>query len=60
MKAIVHLNREETLTARYNQPRVSVEELRQQEEEHKRASEAFFKDARSATLKSGQRKSAAG
>ncbi len=60
MKAIVHLNREETLKARYNQPRVSLEELRQQEEEHKRASEAFFKDARSATSNAGRKKSAAG
>lgn len=60
MKAIVNLSREEMLKARYNQPRVSLEELRQQEEEHKRASEEFFKAARKETLKPGPRKSVAG
>ena len=54
MKAIVNLSREEMLKARYNQPRVSLEELRQQEEEHRQASEEFFKAARNATSKSGR------
>ena len=56
MKAIVNLSREETLKARYNQPRVSLEKLRQQEDEHRRASEEFFKAAKNETLKSGRRK----
>jgi hypothetical protein len=60
MKPIVHLSREETLKARYNQPRVSLEELRLQEEEHRRASEAFSKAAKNETSKSGRKKSAAG
>lgn len=60
MKAIVNLSREETLKARYNQPRVSLEELRQQEEEHKRASEEFFKAVRNEISKSGPKKSVAG
>lgn len=60
MKAIVNLSREEMLKARYNQPRVSLEELRQQEEEHRRASEEFFKAAKSETSKSGQKKTVAG
>ncbi len=47
MNAIVSLSREEALKARYNQPRVSLEELRQQEERHRQASEEFFKDAKS-------------
>ena len=60
MKAIVNLSREETLKARYNQPRVSLEELRKQEEAHRQASEEFFKAARNETSKSGQKKSAVG
>lgn len=60
MKVIVNLSREETLKARYNQPRISLEELRQQEEEHRRASEEFFKAAKNVTLKSGQKKTVAG
>ncbi len=60
MKAIVNLSREETLKARYNQPRVSLEELRKQEEDHRRASEEFFKAAKNVTSKSGQKTSAAG
>ena len=60
MKVIVNLSREETLKASYNQPRVSLEELRQQEEEHRRASEEFFKAAKNVTLKSGQKKTVAG
>ncbi len=60
MKAIVNLSREETLKARYNQPRVSLERLRQQMEEHRRASEEFFKVAKSGTSKTGQEKSAVG
>ncbi len=60
MKAIVNLSREEMLKARYNQPRVSLEELRQQEEEHRRASEEFFKAAKNATSKSGQKKAPVG
>jgi hypothetical protein len=60
MKAIVNLSREETLKARYNQPRVSLEELRQQMEEHRQASEEFFKAAKKETLKSGPMKSVVG
>ena len=60
MKVIVNLSREETLKARYNQPRVSLEELRQQMEEHRQASEEFFKAAKNVTLKSGQKKTVAG
>jgi hypothetical protein len=55
MKAIVNLSREETLKARYNQPRISFEELRQQEEEHKRTSEELFMAVKKETLKSGPR-----
>ena len=54
MKVIVNLSREETLKARYNQPRISLEELRQQEEEHRRASEEFFKVAKNGISKSGR------
>ena len=54
MNAIVNLSREEMLKARYNQPRVSLEELRLQEERHRRASEEFFKAAKSATSKPGR------
>ncbi len=60
MKAIVNLSREEMLKARYNQPRVSLEELRQQMEEHRQASEKFFKAGKNVTSKSEQRKSVAG
>lgn len=60
MKAIVNLSREETLKARYNQPRISLEELRQQQEEHKRASEEFFKAAKNATSNAGPKKTVAG
>lgn len=60
MNAIVNLSREDTLKARYNQPRVSLEELRQQEERHRQASEEFFKDAKSGTSKLGPKKAVAG
>ena len=60
MKANVNLSAEETLKVRYNQPRVSLEELRQQTEEHRRASEEFFKAARNETSKSGRKKMAVG
>ena len=60
MKAIVNLSSEEMLKARYNQPRVSLEQLRVQMEEHRRASEEFFKAARNATSKSGRTKTTAG
>lgn len=60
MKAIVNLSREETLKARYNQPRVSLEELRQQEEEHRQASEEFFKAAKNGISKSGPKKTVSG
>ena len=46
MKAIVNLSREETLKVRYNQPRVSLEQLRQQVERHRRASEEFSEASR--------------
>lgn len=60
MKAIVNLSPEETLKARYNQPRVSLEELRQQMEDHRRASEEFFKAARKETSKPGPKKATVG
>ena len=60
MNAIVNLSREEMLKARYNQPRVSLEQLRQQMEEHRQASEEFFKAARNETSKSGRVKVAVG
>jgi len=60
MKTIVNLSREEMLKARYNQPRISLEELRKQQEEHRQSSEKFFEAARNATSKSGQKKSAVG
>ncbi len=60
MKAIVNLTPEEMLKARYNQPRVSLEELRRQEEEHRRASEEFSENAKSGISKSGQKKRAVG
>ena len=46
MKGIVNLSREETLKVRYNQPRVSLEQLRQQVERHRRASEEFSEASR--------------
>ena len=60
MKAIVNLSSEEMLKARYNQPRVSLEQLREQEEQHRLASEEFFKAARNETSKSGRAKTTAG
>lgn len=60
MKAIVNLSREEMLKARFNQPRVTLEQLRQQMEDHRRASEEFFKAAKNGTSKSGQKKAAVG
>lgn len=50
MKAIVNLSSEEMLRARYNQPRVSLEQLRQQEERHRQASKEFFKATRPRNL----------
>ncbi len=47
---------EELRPARLNQPRVSLERLRQNEEQHRRASEAFANAAKSATSKSGRAK----
>ncbi len=60
MKAIVNLSSEEMLKARYNQPRVSLEELRLQMERHRQASEEFFKAAKSAISKSGRAKATVG
>lgn len=60
MNAIVNLSREEMLKARYNQPRVSLEQLHQQMEDHRRASEEFFKAAKNETSKFGRRKAAVG
>jgi hypothetical protein len=60
MKAIVNLSCEEMLKARYNQPRVSLEELRRQEERHRQASEEFFKAAKNGTSKPGRVKAVAG
>jgi hypothetical protein len=60
MKAIVNLSREEMLKARFNQPRVTLEQLRQQMEDHRQASEEFFKAARNGILNSGQKKTAVG
>ena len=60
MKAILNLSPEEALKARLNQPRVSLEELRLQMERHRQASEEFFKAAKNATSKSGQKATVAG
>ncbi len=60
MKAIYQLPPGETLKARYNQPRVSLEELLQQEEDHRRASEEFSKAVRKETSKPGPKKGAVG
>lgn len=60
MKAIVNLSSEEMLKARYNQPRVSLEELRLQMERHRQASEEFFKAAKSAISKPGRAKAVVG
>ena len=59
-KAVYPTKPGELLKARLNQPRVSSEELLRQMEEHKRASEEFFKAARNATSKSGRAKVVAG
>ncbi|MFN0076622.1 MAG: hypothetical protein ACKVY0_09120 [Prosthecobacter sp.] len=60
MKAIVNLSSEEMLKVRYNQPRVSLEELRLQEAQHRQASEEFFKVAKNAISKPGRVKVVAG
>lgn len=60
MKPIKILTPEEMRKARYNQPRVTLEELRQQEVEHRRASEEFFEAARKETLKNGQKSRVSG
>ena len=54
--AIILTSPEELRQARLNQPRVSLERLRQNEEQHRRASEAFAKAAKNATSKSGRTK----
>jgi hypothetical protein len=58
--AIILTSPEELRQARLNQPRVSSERLRQNEEQHRRASEAFAKAARNATSKAGHEKMARG
>jgi uncharacterized protein YcbX len=60
MKPIKILSPEEMRKARSNQPRVCLEELRQREEEHKQASEEYFKAARNGTLRSGQKSKVSG
>jgi hypothetical protein len=58
--AIILTSPEELRQARLNQPRASLERLRQNEEQHCSASEAFAKVARSATSKAGRVKSVCG
>lgn len=58
--AIILGSPEELRRARSNQPRVSLERLRQNEEQHRFAAEAFARDAKSATLKRGLAKAASG
>jgi len=60
MKAIVKLSQEEMLKARLNQPRVSLEELRRQEDRLRQTSEAFHKGGSKETSKSGRGSRAAG
>jgi hypothetical protein len=60
VKTIIVTKPGEMLKARLNQPRVSSEYLRQQEERHRQASEEFFKAARNAISKRGQRKPVSG
>ena len=50
----------EMLKARLNQPRVSLEYLRQQEVRHRQASEEFSKAVRNGTSKPGAVKTDAG
>ncbi len=50
----------EMLEARLNQPRVSLEYLRQQMESHRQASEKFAEAVKSGTWKRGPVKQAAG
>ena len=50
----------EMLHARLNQPRVSLEYLREQMKRHRLASDAFAKDARNATSKHGPNKAGSG
>jgi len=52
-EAVIHIKPDEMLKARLNQPRVSLEYLRQQMERHRQSSEEFSKTVRNGTLKSG-------
>jgi hypothetical protein len=52
-EAVILIKPGEMLKARLNQPRVSLEYLRQQEIRHRQASEEFSKAVRSGTLKPG-------
>ena len=60
MKTSHILSREEMLQARLNQPRISLEELRLQEERLRQSSEEFARDGSKETSKSGRSKVAAG
>jgi hypothetical protein len=60
MKASHILSREEMLQARLKQPRLSLEELRLQEEHLRQMSEEFAKDASKETSKSGRSRVVAG
>ena len=50
----------ELLKARLNQPRVSLEYLKEQEKRHRRASEEFSKAARNGTSNLGPEKAESG
>jgi hypothetical protein len=54
--AIILTSPEELCQARLNQPPVSLERLRENEEQHRRASGAFAKAVKSGTLKLGRAK----
>lgn len=58
--AIILGSAEELRQARLNQPRVSLEQLRRNEEQHRIAAEAFAKAARSAISKRGLAKAVGG
>ncbi len=59
-EAVICIKPGEMLKARLNQPRVSLEYLRQQMERHRQASEEFSKAVRNGTLKPGAANVASG
>ena len=59
-EAVILIKPGEMLKARLNQPRVSLEYLRQQEIRHRQASEEFSKAVKNATSKLGAVNTASG